>query len=63
MQVVTHTNSNRRRAKLCLKFAKKSQKIENFGNLYPMNNKRHDIENKEKLLKLAFSSASLHKVP
>ena len=36
-----------RRAKLCLKFAKKSLKIENFGHLFPKNNKRHDMKTRK----------------
>ena len=33
-----------RRDTLCLKFAKKSIKVENFGHLFPINSKRHDMQ-------------------
>ena len=32
-----------RRKLLCLKFAKKSLKVENFGHLFPLNSKSHDM--------------------
>ena len=37
-------NLAERRDILCLKFAKKSLKIENFGHLFPINSKRHDMK-------------------
>ena len=36
-----------RRAILCLKFAKKSLKIENFGHLFPVHSKRHDMKTRK----------------
>ena len=36
-----------RRALLCLKFAKKSLKIENFGHLFPVHSKRHDMKTRK----------------
>ena len=33
-----------RRNILCLKFAKKSLKIENFGHLFPLNSKSHNMK-------------------
>ena len=33
-----------RRDILCLKFAKKSLKVENFGHLFPVSSKRHDMQ-------------------
>ena len=33
-----------RRDILCLKFAKKSLKVENFGHLFPINSKRHEMQ-------------------
>ena len=36
-----------RRALLCLKFAKKSLKIENFGHLFPKNTKEHEMRTRK----------------
>ena len=36
-----------RRAKLCLKFAKKSLKIENFRHLFPKNSKEHEMRTRK----------------
>ena len=36
-----------RRNILCLKFAKKSLKVENFGHLFPLNSKSHDMNTRK----------------
>ena len=36
-----------RRNILCLKFAKKSLKVENFGHLFPLNSKSHDMRTRK----------------
>ena len=36
-----------RRKILCLKFAKKSLKVENFGHLFPINSKSHDMKTRK----------------
>ena len=36
-----------RRNILCLKFAKKSLKVDNFGHLFPLNSKYHDMKTRK----------------
>ena len=41
------TNLKERRDLLCLKFAKKSLKVENFGHLFPISTKSHEMRTRK----------------